>query len=84
MTFRPDNTEGFNKDELDVLNTVLAKLLEPGDITEKSASDLINNAWTSGMDADELFSAAVSLHLYSDDQIADGARYPVEPGSFGG
>ena len=50
---------------------------------ESTAAEAAANAEQIGYDdVDEFFSIAMSKILYSDDQIANGDRFPVEPGSL--
>lgn len=42
--FTMDNTEGFTKDDLKLMNEALAVLMEDG-IDESNASAIVNNNW---------------------------------------
>lgn len=63
MTFTMDNTNGFNSDDLDVLNEALATLkqLYPA-VEEYTISDLLNNHWIDGVTPEELV-ARIQLDL---------------------
>jgi hypothetical protein len=50
--FTMDNTEGFTRAEIDMMNRVLADLAQIMD--EHNASAKINNAWLEGITEDQL------------------------------
>ena len=61
--FTKDNTEGFD-DELDTLNEALDILTDEG-MDEKSASDAINNAWETGLTAEQIIQRIANFGMVS-------------------
>lgn len=58
--FTSENTDGFTSAEIDILNRAHQALVEKhgaDDALAQSIGDLLNNAWTAGATANDLFVA---------------------------
>ena len=57
--FTADNTQGFSKHEIDMLNRVQSRIAaDAWGIKDYSISDAIHNAWVDGISEDELYNEA--------------------------
>jgi hypothetical protein len=57
--WREDNTEGFSKSDLEMLNRVQDRIqVEHPGVDASNIADMINNAWVDGNSEDELYAAA--------------------------
>lgn len=52
--FNENNTEGFNKAELDALNSAYTTILAGGEDDMNHVADRLNNLWAEGTTADDL------------------------------
>lgn len=62
--FTEANTEGFSAQELAVLNSAATTLMLMG-LDEKAALDAVNNAWQSGLEADQIIQRVANFGMVS-------------------